>query len=252
MASLLKVSLILLSAITQQVSFTPPNIPSSKETIHQTFNEWVFTRLIIYGTMRQAIYWAVSFAEIVTIASYTTASPSVIQAITQHAFGQRIRSTPITFPFILGTALAVTGGLIRWWCFRTLGRFFTFQLSVRKGHHVVTTGPYAIIRHPSYAAGAMQVIGMVILHGSPTSWLRHSGVLDIPGLKLVVVAWLAQSTLLMINMVFRVSQEDEVLKSAFGDEWERWAKAVSGTVGTRYKAGYFRWAQVRHDLKRRK
>lgn len=49
MASLLKVPLILLSAITQQVSLTPPNVPSSKEIIHQTFNEWVFTQLIAYG-----------------------------------------------------------------------------------------------------------------------------------------------------------------------------------------------------------
>lgn len=174
----------------------------------------------------KAIYWAVSLAEIATIVSCTTDSLPTIWAITQHAVGQRIRDTPITFPFILGTALAVAGGLIRWWCFRTLGRYFTFQLSVRKGHRIVTTGPYAVIRHPSYTAGIIQIIGMLILHGSPTSWLRHSGVLNIPGLKLVVVAWLAQVTLLMINIVGRVSQEDEVLKSAFGDDWERWAKAV--------------------------
>ncbi|KAG1886271.1 hypothetical protein F4604DRAFT_1646901 [Suillus subluteus] len=224
MASLLKVPLILSSAITQQISFTPPNVPPSKEIIHQTFNEWVFTRTIIYGAMRQAIYWAVSFAEIATIASHTTDSLSVIQAITQYAVGHKIRDMPITFPFILGTVLAITGGLVRWWCYRTLGRFFTFQLSVRKGHHIVTTGPYAVIRHPSYTAGIIHLIGILILHGSPTSWLRHSGILDVPGLKLVVVAWLAQITVLMINIVCRVSQEDEALKSAFGDEWERWAK----------------------------
>lgn len=174
----------------------------------------------------KTIYWAVSLAEIVTIASHTTDSLSVIQTITQYAAGHRIRDTPITSPFILGTALAVTGGLVRWWCFRTLGRFFTFQLSVRKGHHIVTTGPYAIIRHPSYTAGIIQIIGMVILHGSPTSWLRQSGILDIPGLKLVVVAWLAQMSVAMINVMCRTSQEDEALKLAFGDEWERWAKVV--------------------------
>ncbi|KAG2099917.1 uncharacterized protein F5147DRAFT_813804, partial [Suillus discolor] len=110
--------------------------------------------------------------------------------------------------------------------YRTLGRFFTFELSVRKGHHIVTTGPYTVIRHPSYTAGIIQMTGMVILHGSPTSWLRHSGVLDIPGLKLAVVSWLAVITLLVINIVFRVSEEDEALKSAFRDEWARWAKVV--------------------------
>ncbi|KAG1779647.1 hypothetical protein EV702DRAFT_80040 [Suillus placidus] len=227
MASLLKVTFILSSAITQQMSFTPPNVPSSKEIIHQTFNERVFTQLILHGfPIMKTVYWMVSFAEIAIIASHTTDSMSVIQAITQHAVGHSIRHIPIAFPFILGTALAVTGGLIRWWCYRTLGRFFTFQLSVRKGHHIVTTGPYAVIRHPAYTGSIMQIIGIVILHGSPTSWLRHSGVLDIPGLKLVAVAWLAGITLVFISCVFRVSQEDKVLKSAFGDEWERWAKAV--------------------------
>ncbi|KAG1840283.1 hypothetical protein DFJ58DRAFT_667220 [Suillus subalutaceus] len=226
MASLLKVPLILLSAIAQQISFTAPNVPPSTEIIHQTFNEWVLSRHIVYGAIRQTIYWAFSLAEIATIASHATDSLSVIQSITQYAVGHRICDTPITFPFVLGTSLAVTGGLVRWWCFRTLGCFFTFQLSIRKGHSIVTTGPYAVIRHPSYTAGIIQIIGMVILHGSPTSWLRHSGILDVPGLKLVAVAWLAQMTILMINTVCRVSQEDEVLKSAFGDEWEKWAKVV--------------------------
>ncbi|KAG1902583.1 uncharacterized protein F5891DRAFT_1143054 [Suillus fuscotomentosus] len=227
MASLLKVPFILSSAITQHVSFTPPNVPSSEETIPKTFNERVLTRFIMYGfPIMKTFYWIVSVAELIIITSHTSDSLSVIQAIAQHAAGHGIRDTPITFPFILGTTLAVVGGLVRWWCYRTLGRFFTFQISVRKGHHIVTTGPYAIIRHPAYTAGIMQLIGLVMLHGSPTSWLRHSRVLDIPGLKLAVVSWLAGITLLVINLVFRVNEEDEALKSAFGDEWTRWAKVV--------------------------
>ncbi|KAG2141013.1 hypothetical protein DEU56DRAFT_279833 [Suillus clintonianus] len=214
MESFLKVLLILSSAIALHVSFTTKNVPSSKEVVHQTFNERIFTRLVTYGFPTiKAIYWAVSFAEIAII----TTGPNYLSVI---------RNTPITLPFILGTALAVAGGLIRLWCYRTLGRFFTFQLSVCDGQHIVTTGPYAVIRHPSYAAGMVEIIGILILHGSTNSWLRCSGVLDIPGLQLIVVAWLAQIALLIINVVCRVSQEDEVLKLTFRGEWERWAKAV--------------------------
>ncbi|KAG1879549.1 hypothetical protein C8R48DRAFT_234408 [Suillus tomentosus] len=233
MESLLKVPLILSSAIALHVSFTTGNLPSSKEVVRQTFNECVFTLLVKYGfptikviyvacprtfhrTMHQAFYWFVSFAEIATIAYHTT-DPNSVPAI---------QDTPITFLFVFGTALAITGGLIRWWCYRTLGRFFTFQLSVREGQHIITTGPYAVIRHPAYTAGLAEIIGLLILHGSANSWLRYSGVLDIPGLKVIVVAWLAEITLLMISVVFRVRQEDEILKSAFRDEWEAWAKAV--------------------------
>lgn len=217
MESLLKVPLILSSAIALHVSFTTGNLPSSKEVVRQTFNEWIFTLLVKYGFPTiKAFYWVVSFAEIATIAYHTT-DPNSVSAI---------QDTPITFLFVFGTALAITGGLIRWWCYRTLGRFFTFQLSVREGQHVITTGPYAVIRHPAYTAGLAEIIGLLILHGSTNSWLRYSGVLDVPGLKVIVVAWLAEITLLMISVMFRVSHEDEVLKSAFRDEWEAWAKAV--------------------------
>ncbi|KAG2153582.1 uncharacterized protein EDB93DRAFT_1082412 [Suillus bovinus] len=217
MESLLKVPLILSSAIALHISFTTKNLPSSKEIVHQTLNEWIFTLLVKYGFPTiKAFYWAVSFAEIATIACHTTDPTSV----------SVIRDTPITFFFIFGTALAITGGLTRWWCYRTLGRFFTFQLSVREGQHIITTGPYAVVRHPSYTAGMVQIIGILILHGSTNSWLRHSGVLDIPGLKLITFAWLAEITLLMISAVLRVSQEDEILKSTFSSEWERWAEEV--------------------------
>ncbi|KAG1804364.1 hypothetical protein EV424DRAFT_303860 [Suillus variegatus] len=217
MESLLKVPLILSSAIALHVSFTTGNLPSSKEVVRQTFNECIFTLLVKYGFPTiKAFYWVVSFAEIATIAYHTT-DPNSVSAI---------QDTPITFLFVFGTALAITGGLVRWWCYRTLGRFFTFQLSVREGQHIITTGPYAVIRHPAYTAGLAEIIGLLILHGSTNSWLRYSGVLAVPGLKVIVVAWLAEITLLMISVVFRVSHEDEVLKSAFRDEWEAWAGAV--------------------------
>ena len=137
-----------------------------------------------------------------------------------------IRSTHITPTFLFGTACVVTGGLLRWWCYRTLGRFFTFQLSVRNGHQLVTTGPYAVVRHPAYTANTLQFIGVLILYGSQTSWLRNSGVLAIPGLKAIVLAWLMERTITAISLIRRISEEEEVVKSNFGDDWKSWAEAV--------------------------
>lgn len=37
------------------------------------------------------------------------------------------------------------------YCQRLLGRFFTFQLTVRENHRVIKEGPYRYVRHPSYA-----------------------------------------------------------------------------------------------------
>ncbi|KAG2123421.1 hypothetical protein DEU56DRAFT_745450, partial [Suillus clintonianus] len=68
---------------------------------------------------------------------------------------------------------------------------FTFKLSVRTNHRLVTTGPYAIVRHPSYMRAHLQFMDLLFLHGSRTSFLRRSGVLNIPELKMSVVVLLA-------------------------------------------------------------
>jgi protein-S-isoprenylcysteine O-methyltransferase Ste14 len=72
----------------------------------------------------------------------------------------------------------------------------------------------------------MQYLGVVVLHGSATSWLRQSGVLDLPGVKPVLLGWLLERTITVISLVRRINQEEEVVKSMFGDEWRTWAKNV--------------------------
>ncbi|OAX35977.1 hypothetical protein K503DRAFT_745133 [Rhizopogon vinicolor AM-OR11-026] len=228
--SLLKIPFILSSAAAIQVALTPPNPSSSNEVVRNTFNERVLIRRIRYGLpFAKGLYWAISSTEIAIIAS-RAAGLSALPSAIQHVIGSfigRIQDTPITSYFLTGTSLVVAGGLIRWWCFRTLGRFFTFELSVRKEHQLITTGPYAIIRHPAYTGTTMQFIGVLILYGSRSSWLRDSGALEsIPGLKAFVLIWLVERSIAGAGLLLRINQEDQVVKSHFGDEWKRWAKVV--------------------------
>ncbi|KAG1819053.1 uncharacterized protein BJ212DRAFT_70633 [Suillus subaureus] len=226
--SLLKIPLIFLSAVAVHVAFTPPHTPSKGEIV-DTFNDWIFIQHIKYGLpTTKIIYWGVSLAEIVLAVSRIT-DPKTLPSVIQNTIGpflSRIQDVSITRPFILGTTFIVTAGYLRWSCFRTLGRFFTFELTTRKGHQLVTNGPYSVVRHPSYSATILQYIGVVVLHGSATSWLRQSGVLDLPGVKPVLLAWLLERTFAVISLVRRIDQEEEVVKSMFGDEWQRWAKVV--------------------------
>ncbi|KAG1893461.1 uncharacterized protein F5891DRAFT_1196409 [Suillus fuscotomentosus] len=213
--SLLKIPLILSSAVAVHVALTPPHAPSKSEVVHDTFNEWVIIQHVRYGLpISKIVYWGISLAEIALIVSRMTDLKTLPSDV------------PITRPFILGTALVASAGYLRWSCFRTLGHFFTFELTARKGHQLVTSGPYSIVRHPSYAAAILQYIGVTVLHGSATSWVRQSGVLDLPGVKLVLLAWLLERTITVTSLVRRINQEEEVVKSMFGDEWQRWANAV--------------------------
>ena len=81
-------------------------------------------------------------------------------------------------PFILGTGLVIAGALLRKWCFKAMGRMFIFETQLVKEHKLVTSGPYAYVRHPSYSGVAMIYFGLAIWQASLGSWTRESGVLD--------------------------------------------------------------------------
>jgi protein-S-isoprenylcysteine O-methyltransferase Ste14 len=62
--------------------------------------------------------------------------------------------------FVAGMTLAVLGIALRVWAVRTLGRFFQLVLVVQSDHHVVSNGPYRLIRHPSYAGPLLAFVGV--------------------------------------------------------------------------------------------
>ena len=64
-------------------------------------------------------------------------------------------------PFIAGLGLAmITGGLwFRLWAIHTLGKFFTATVQIKTDHRVVDSGPYRLVRHPSYLGALIAVVG---------------------------------------------------------------------------------------------
>lgn len=91
------------------------------------------SRRQIWAPACKIVSWTVSLAEIAVLASRVivlSTLPSVIQPAVCQLRG--IQDMPINCHILFGTALIVAGGFLRWWCFCTLGRFFTFKLSVRQ------------------------------------------------------------------------------------------------------------------------
>jgi len=67
-----------------------------------------------------------------------------------------------------GTAIAVAGLVLRAWAIATLGHLFQQRLVIQDGHAVVASGPYRVIRHPSYAGPILVLAGIGVALGS---WL---------------------------------------------------------------------------------
>jgi protein-S-isoprenylcysteine O-methyltransferase Ste14 len=132
----------------------------------------------------------------------------------------------VTRVFFMGFLLANLGGFIRLICFSMLGRLFTFELSVRKNHELITDGPYSVVRHPSYTGGFAVVFGVALCHLSSGSWLRESGVLENGVVRGLVFAWIVLAVAFQGMVFVRVKKEDDMLRAAFGKSWDIWAQSV--------------------------
>jgi protein-S-isoprenylcysteine O-methyltransferase Ste14 len=70
--------------------------------------------------------------------------------------------------FAAGITVWVCGLLFRWYSIYVLGRFFTFDVAISAGQHVVELGPYRWIRHPAYLGGLLAMVGFGL---TLTNWM---------------------------------------------------------------------------------
>jgi protein-S-isoprenylcysteine O-methyltransferase Ste14 len=75
---------------------------------------------------------------------------------------------PGWWPVALGTLVFALGLALRARAVHELGRFFKFTVVVQTDHRVVDTGPYRLIRHPSYTGLLTIELGLGIALGT---WL---------------------------------------------------------------------------------
>ena len=134
----------------------------------------------------------------------------------------RLKLSPL---FLVGFVLLVVGATMRQVCYDTLGKFFTFQLAVFKGHKLVTSGPYSLVRHPSYTAFLIARAGLFVVQIFPGSYVFESGLLDTRWTAIMIAVWEVWILSIIFEIVvMRIPREDAVLRKEFGAEWDAWAK----------------------------
>ncbi|KAG0706260.1 hypothetical protein DFH29DRAFT_191018 [Suillus ampliporus] len=230
--SLLKIPFLVASAIGVHISLTSSSRPPSPEekvvpTVVESFIIWV--QEIHSLELMKISAWALSSAEVANILAMHIDPSQIPEGIYGARAVQLLRSlhpTPIT-PTFLASSLAVTiGGVSRLYCVLTLGKLWSFQLGIRKEHKLVTNGPYSVVRHPSYTGLLLQSVGIIVMYGSQGSWMRQSGILQVPFMKVLAVINFFLFILCIWLAISRPSLEDTMLRCALGEEWENWAKRV--------------------------
>ena len=174
----------------------------------------------------QAVDYACHLCEIFALLAREFPSPLSDQVLsmlfTDPSAVDRLTLSPL---FLTGAALLVIGATMRQVCYDTLGKFFTFQLAVFKGHKLVTSGPYSLVRHPSYTAFLIARAGLFVVQVFPGSYVYESGLLAGGWSMVCIGIWEAWILSIVFEVIaLRVPREDAVLKREFGTEWEAWAK----------------------------
>jgi protein-S-isoprenylcysteine O-methyltransferase Ste14 len=65
-------------------------------------------------------------------------------------------------PFWLGAAVTIAGLLFAVWAREHLGRNWSRSVTIKEDHELITTGPYAVVRHPIYTGILAGFLGTAI------------------------------------------------------------------------------------------
>lgn len=109
--------------------------------------------------------------------------------------------------FFSGCAAMALGIALRLWSVRTLARFFTIQVAIRDGHRLIRTGPYRLLRHPSYTGSLATFAGFGLALGDGA-------------------ALLAATLPVTLAFLQRIRVEERVLADAFPAEYPDYARAT--------------------------
>ena len=105
-----------------------------------------------------------------------------------------------------GAVLALTGALFAAWAKARLGPLFSPQLGVQEGHRLITSGPYAVVRHPIY-------LGLIDFTVGSALYLND-------------VALLAVAFLFVIYFAVQLRIEERFFAAHFGAEWQEYQAAT--------------------------
>ncbi|KAI0820449.1 hypothetical protein BC628DRAFT_1330429 [Trametes gibbosa] len=235
--SLVRAPLILLHAILYQLASTPPNKSPAKGRYDGTEAPWIRIAPLVFK-IQQPLVWLCTLADILLILSHHLPAPALRASL--HAVlcpsAPAASSPPFirpTVPFFSGLALVAAGTLLRLTCYRTLGPFFTFDLALLPKHRLVTTGPYAVVRHPAYLGSLLTLAGLGLADLSSGGWIAEcvsagarapARPRALPWAWAVFAVWYAWWLAVGVR---RARMEDAALREAFGKQWEAYARRVT-------------------------
>ncbi len=112
--------------------------------------------------------------------------------------------------FWSGAAITAAGLLFSISARRHLGKNWSQAVTVKEGHELITSGPYAVVRHPIYTGLLLGFLGSAVARGEWRGILAVSLVL--------AVLW------------FKLRLEEKWMRAQFGESYAAYSRKVAALV----------------------
>jgi protein-S-isoprenylcysteine O-methyltransferase len=106
---------------------------------------------------------------------------------------------------VVGVAIFALGLVFRFYAIRHLGRFFTVNVAIASDHQLIETGPYRLVRHPSYTGALLAMLGFALTIGN----------------------WLSAVVILLpifLAFVYRMNVEERALRAGLGETYNSYCR----------------------------
>lgn len=117
--------------------------------------------------------------------------------------------------FFLGESLIIIGILFRWIIIRSLGKYFTVDVSIREDHKIKKEGFYKYMRHPSYTFALLTFLGLGLFLNN---WISFA------------IAFIPP----FLAFNYRIKVEEQALIEQFGDEYIQYRKETKKLIPFMY------------------
>ncbi|MBB6371308.1 methyltransferase family protein [Chryseobacterium shigense] len=110
-----------------------------------------------------------------------------------------------------GEAFILTGIVLRFFIIRSLGKYFTVDVTIKKDHQIKKEGFYKYLRHPSYAFSLLTSLGLGLYLNN---WIS------------LILAFLPP----FLAFIYRIKIEEQALVEQFGEEYIQYRKTTKKLI----------------------
>ena len=114
------------------------------------------------------------------------------------------------WPFWLGAAVMVGGLLFAVWAREHLGSNWSRSVTIKQGHELITTGPYAVVRHPIYTGILAGFLGTAIALSEVRGYIAF--------------------VLIFLALWLKLRMEEQWMRSQFGETYATYAHQTAALV----------------------